>query len=109
MRKTHDPSIYLDYFLQTKSDLSVFPIKSKALADDMKRGQFLDTKTGKEVATSFTDCFMLINDAKRGAETVLVCVADARLKKTVLDFTEDSELKTAIKDFLFTKNIHICE
>lgn len=109
MRKTYDPAVYLDYFLQTKSDLSVFPIKSKALATNMKRGQLLDPKTGKEVATGFTDCYMLVNDAKKSETKPLCVVADARLKKTVLDFTEDSELKTAIKDFLFTKNIHISE
>ncbi|MGR5116991.1 hypothetical protein [Photobacterium damselae] len=109
MRKTYDPAVYLDYFLQTKSDLSVFPITSKALAADMKRGQLLDTKTGAEVATGFTDCYMLVNNAKKGETKPLCVVADARLKPTVLAFSSDNTLKTAIKDFLFTKNIHICE
>lgn len=109
-RKEFDPSVYLDYFLQSKTDMSAWTITTTALVADMKKGQLLDTTTGTEVATGFTHCYMLMNDYKAGTTEVTVITTDARLKPTVLaPFSANAALLKEIKESLFTKNIHVQE
>ena len=109
-RKEYDPSVYLDYFLQSQSDMSAWTITTVALKTDMKKGQLLDSKTGTEVVTGFTHCYMLLNDYKKGQTQVTVITNTARLKPTVLlPFSNNAALIKEIKESLFTKNINIQE
>ena len=96
----------LDMFLQSKSDLSVFKMPTKALTADRKMGDVIDLATGDLATTGFTSAYMLVNDAAAGTTDILVVCFDARIKfKTIKDKTAD--LQKAIKDFWFTKNIHV--
>lgn len=109
-RKEYDPSRYLDFFLQSKTDMSAWTITTKALATDMKKGQLLDSSTGEQVVTAFKSCYMLMNDYKKGQTQVTAITTDARLKPTVLvSFSANAALQKEIKEFLFTHNIHVQE
>ncbi|MCD9489130.1 hypothetical protein [Photobacterium iliopiscarium] len=109
-RKEYDPSVYLDYFLQSKTDMSAWTITTVALKTDMKKGQLLDSATGAVVVTGFKSCYMLMNDYKAGTTEVTAITTDARLKPTVLvSFSANAALQKEIKEFLFTHNIHVQE
>lgn len=96
----------LDMFLQSKTDLSNFKMPTKALTEDRLMGDVIDLETGDLATTGFTSAYMLISDAAAGATDILVVSYDARIKfKTIKD--KPADLQKAIKDFWFTKNIHV--